>query len=220
LRELGEHVFEEFSRAAFRMISLSQEEARLLNHNYIGTEHFLLSLVRTDGVAAKALESFGVSHEKVRLLIAKRVGVGQSPPSGHLPFTSEAKDVLLYSLHESLQLNHDYIGTGHLLLALIGQREELGAKLLNELEADAERLRLEVFRLFYRGHRDPEPALTPSVKAQVEAIAFEARAEGFITRGDLLKKFDIMELGFDQLMLVFERLRQFGVDVVDRRPDE
>ena len=113
-------MFERFTDRARRVVVLAQEEARLLNHNYIGTEHILLGLIHEgEGVAAKALESLGISLEAVRSQVEEIIGQGGSSPSGHIPFTPRAKKVLELSLREALQLGHNYIGTEHILLALL-----------------------------------------------------------------------------------------------------
>ena len=112
-------MFERFTDRARRVIVLAQEEARNLNHNYIGTEHILLALLyEGEGVAAKALESLGISLDVVRQRVEEIIGRGQEAPSGHIPFTPRAKKVLELSLRESLQLGNNYIGTEHILLAL------------------------------------------------------------------------------------------------------
>ena len=113
-------MFERFTDRARRVVVLAQEEARMLNHNYIGTEHILLGLIHEgEGVAAKALESLGISLEAVRQQVEEMIGQGQQAPSGHIPFTPRAKKVLELSLREALQLGHNYIGTEHILLGLI-----------------------------------------------------------------------------------------------------
>jgi ATP-dependent Clp protease ATP-binding subunit ClpC len=137
---------------------LAQEEARLLNHNYIGTEHILLGLIHEgEGVAAKALESLGISLEKVRQQVEEIIGAGQSPPSGHIPFTPRAKKVLELSLREALQLGHNYIGTEHILLGLIREGEGVAAQVLVKLGADLGRVRQQVIQLLsgYSGSKDP-----------------------------------------------------------------
>ena len=113
-------MFERFTDRARRVVVLAQEEARMLNHNYIGTEHILLGLIHEgEGVASKALESLGISLESVREQVQEIIGQGQQAPSGHIPFTPRAKKVLELSLREALQLGHNYIGTEHILLALL-----------------------------------------------------------------------------------------------------
>ena len=110
-------MFERFTDRARRVVVLAQEEARMLNHNYIGTEHILLGLIHEgEGVAAKALESLGISLEGVREQVEEIIGQGQTAPAGHIPFTPRAKKVLELSLREALQLGHNYIGTEHILL--------------------------------------------------------------------------------------------------------
>jgi ATP-dependent Clp protease ATP-binding subunit ClpC len=113
-------MFEKFTDKARRVVVLAQEEAKLLNHNYIGTEHILLGLIHEgEGVAAKALEALGISLDGVREQVQEIIGQGQTAPTGHIPFTPRAKKVLELSLREALQLGHSYIGTEHLLLGLI-----------------------------------------------------------------------------------------------------
>ncbi len=130
-------MFERFTDRARRVVVLAQEEARLLNHNYIGTEHILLGLIHEgEGVAAKALESLNISLEAVRSQVEEIIGQGGSSPSGHIPFTPRAKKVLELSLREALQLGHNYIGTEHILLGLIREGEGVAAQVLVKLGAD------------------------------------------------------------------------------------
>jgi ATP-dependent Clp protease ATP-binding subunit ClpC len=127
-------MFERFTDRARRVVVLAQEEARMLSHNYIGTEHILLGLIHEgEGVAAKALESLGISLEAVRAQVEEIIGQGQQAPSGHIPFTPRAKKVLELSLREALQLGHNYIGTEHILLGLIHEGEGVAAKALESL---------------------------------------------------------------------------------------
>tara|TARA_B100000131_G_scaffold265187_1_gene262640 strand:+ start:5729 stop:8224 length:2496 start_codon:yes stop_codon:yes gene_type:complete len=129
-------------------VVLAQEEARLLNHNYIGTEHILLGLIHEgEGVAAKALESLGISLQAVRDQVEEIIGQGGSSPSGHIPFTPRAKKVLELSLREALQLGHNYIGTEHILLGLIREGEGVAAQVLTKLGADLSRVRQQVIQL-------------------------------------------------------------------------
>ena len=141
-------VFERFTDRARRVVVLAQEEARLLNHNYIGTEHILLGLIHEgEGVAAKALESLGISLEAVRAQVEEIIGHGGQAPSGHIPFTPRAKKVLELSLREALQLGHNYIGTEHILLGLIREGEGVAAQVLVKLGADLSRVRQQVIQL-------------------------------------------------------------------------
>ncbi len=141
-------MFERFTDRARRVIVLAQEEARLLNHNYIGTEHILLGLIHEgEGVAAKALESLSISLEAVRAQVEEMIGQGGSSPSGHIPFTPRAKKVLELSLREALQLGHNYIGTEHILLGLIREGEGVAAQVLIKLGADLSRVRQQVIQL-------------------------------------------------------------------------
>ena len=141
-------MFERFTDRARRVVVLAQEEARLLNHNYIGTEHILLGLIHEgEGVAAKALESLGISLEAVRNQVEEIIGQGGTSPSGHIPFTPRAKKVLELSLREALQLGHNYIGTEHILLGLIREGEGVAAQVLVKLGADLSRVRQQVIQL-------------------------------------------------------------------------
>jgi len=141
-------MFERFTDRARRVVVLAQEEARMLNHNYIGTEHILLGLIHEgEGVAAKALESLGISLEAVRSQVEEIIGQGQAAPTGHIPFTPRAKKVLELSLREALQLGHNYIGTEHILLGLIREGEGVAAQVLQKLGADQNRVRQQVTQL-------------------------------------------------------------------------
>ena len=141
-------MFERFTDRARRVVVLAQEEARMLDHDYIGTEHILLGLVHEgDGVAARALASLDVSLEDVRREVEQIIGRGQKTPAGHIPFTPRAKKVLELSLREALQLGHNYIGTEHILLGLVREGEGIAAQVLVALGADLERVRQAVIRL-------------------------------------------------------------------------
>jgi len=141
-------MFEKFTDKARRVVVLAQEEAKMLNHNYIGTEHILLGLIHEgEGVAAKALEALGVSLDAVREQVQEIIGQGQQAPTGHIPFTPRAKKVLELSLREALQLGHSYIGTEHLLLGLIREGEGVAAQVLVKLGADTNRVRQQVIQL-------------------------------------------------------------------------
>ena len=150
-------MFERFTDRARRVVVLAQEEAKMLNHNYIGTEHILLGLIHEgEGVAAKALEALEISLEAVREQVQEIIGQGQQAPTGHIPFTPRAKKVLELSLREALQLGHNYIGTEHILLGLIREGEGVAAQVLVKLGADLNRVRQQVIQLLsgYQG-KDP-----------------------------------------------------------------
>jgi ATP-dependent Clp protease ATP-binding subunit ClpC len=153
-------MFERFTDRARRVVVLAQEEARMLNHNYIGTEHILLGLIHEgEGVAAKALESLGISLEAVRSQVEEIIGQGTAAPTGHIPFTPRAKKVLELSLREALQLGHNYIGTEHILLGLIREGEGVAAQVLQKLGADLNRVRQQVIQLLqgYTGKGEGQP---------------------------------------------------------------
>src|SRR6516162_7682301 len=144
----GGRMFERFTDRARRVLVLAQEEARLLNHSFIGTEHILLGLIHEgEGVAAKALESLGISLEAVREKVEETIGMAGTAPSGSPPFTPRAKKVLELSLREALQLGHSYIGTEHMLLGLVREGEGVAATVLVSLGADLGRVRQQVIQL-------------------------------------------------------------------------
>ena len=153
-------MFERFTDRARRVVALAQEEAKMLNHNYIGTEHILLGLIHEgEGVAAKALESLNISLDAVREQVQDIIGQGQQQPTGHIPFTPRAKKVLELSLREALQLGHNYIGTEHILLGLIREGEGVAAQVLVKLGADLNRVRQQVIQLL-SGYQGKEPVAT------------------------------------------------------------
>jgi hypothetical protein len=141
-------MFERFTDRARRVVVLAQEEARHLNHNYIGTEHILLGLIHeSEGIAARALTELDISLEAVRAQVAEIVGRGAEAPSGHIPFTPRAKKVLELSLREALSLGHNYIGTEHILLGLIREGEGVAAQVLVKLGASFDRVRQQVIQI-------------------------------------------------------------------------
>ena len=130
-------MFERFTDRARRVVVLSQEEARLLDHNYIGTEHILLGLIHEgEGVAARALERMGINLGVVRGLVIEITGRGRKPSAGHIPFTPRSKEVFELSLREALQLGHDDLGTEHILVGLVREGEGVAARVLQEVGAD------------------------------------------------------------------------------------
>ncbi len=151
-------MFERFTDRARRVIVLAQDEAKMLNHNYIGTEHILLGLIHEgEGVAAKALESMDISLEAVREQVEEMIGHGQTAPTAHIPFTPRAKKVLELSLREALQMNHSYIGTEHILLGLVREGEGVAAQVLIKLGAEQNRVRNTVLQLL-SGYQGKEAA--------------------------------------------------------------
>jgi ATP-dependent Clp protease ATP-binding subunit ClpA len=141
-------MFERFTDQARRVVVLAQEEARMLNHNYIGTEHLLLGLIHEEeGAAAKALESLGIQLEAVRQQVEQIVGRGQQAPSGHIPFTSRAKKALELAQREANDLRHGFIDTDHLLLGLIWEGHGVAAQVLARLGADLSHVRQQVIQL-------------------------------------------------------------------------
>jgi ATP-dependent Clp protease ATP-binding subunit ClpC len=164
-------VFERFTDRARRVVVLAQEEARLLNHNYIGTEHILLGLIHEgEGVAARALEGMGISLESVRSQVVEIIGQGSQAPSGHIPFTPRAKKVLELSLREALQLGHNYIGTEHILLGLIREGEGVAAQVLQKLGAELHKVRQTVIQLLsgVQGEEGSSPSSHPGSAGRSE----------------------------------------------------
>ena len=173
-------MFERFTDRARRVVVLAQEEARLLDHNYIGTEHILLGLVREgEGVAARALESLHISLATVRGDIESTVGKGEATPAGHIPFTPRAKKVLELSLREALQLGHNYIGTEHILLGLVREGEGVAARVLQKQGADLDRVRQTVIQLL-SGYV-AEPVAAPGAESRPSA----ERAGRAVTPGEV-----------------------------------
>jgi ATP-dependent Clp protease ATP-binding subunit ClpC len=150
-------MFQRFTDRARRVVVMAQEEARMLDHTYIGTEHILLGLVREgEGSAAKALESLGISLDTVRQQVEEIIGRGQQAPSGHIPFTPRAKNVLQLSLNEARQLGHDYVGTEHILLGLIREGEGVAAQVLVRLGAELDRVRQQVIQVLSAYRPQPD----------------------------------------------------------------
>ena len=150
-------MFERFTDRARRVVVLAQEEARMLNHNYIGTEHLLLGLVHEgEGIAARALESLGITLNSVREQVQDIIGPGANAPSGHIPFTPRAKKVLELSMREAIQLNHGYIGTEHILLGMVRANEGVANQVLAKLGVEPAAVRQAVMDLIsgYPGNGD------------------------------------------------------------------
>jgi ATP-dependent Clp protease ATP-binding subunit ClpC len=195
-------MFERFTDQARRVVVLAQEESRMLNHNYIGTEHLLLGLIHEgDGGAATALEAMGISLEAVRQQVEEIVGKGQEAPSGHIPFTPRAKKVLELSLRESLQLSHNYIGTEHILLGLIREGDGLAAQILVRLGADLAEVREQVLRQLA-----DQPAEQREHRSSGRAVGPSGVLEGIMSRLDTIA----------ERLAVIER--HLGIDVPPSEP--
>jgi ATP-dependent Clp protease ATP-binding subunit ClpA len=152
-------MFERFTDAARRVVVLAQEEARVLNHNYIGTEHILLALLREgDGVAARALGSLGITEEAARQQVEEITGRGEpGPQRGHIPFTPRGKKILQLSLREAIALGHAYIGTEHILLGLLREDDGVAVRVLNGLGVEPNRVRQQVIQLVSARRVQQEP---------------------------------------------------------------
>jgi ATP-dependent Clp protease ATP-binding subunit ClpA len=184
-------MFERFTDQARRVIVLAQEEARLLDHDYIGTEHILLGVIHEgEGVAAQALASLEIDLTAVREAVERLVPRGESTPSGHIPFTPHAKKVLELSLREALRLGHDYIGTEHILLGLVREREGMAAKALVQVGGDLDLVRQRIEELV----TSPAGPGTREGRAEAEAVTMRLSAGGQVrarlagSRGELLAR--------------------------------
>jgi ATP-dependent Clp protease ATP-binding subunit ClpC len=197
-------LFERFTDRAKRVMVLSQEEARMLNHNYIGTEHMLLGLIHEgDGVAAKALETLNISLEAVRREVEEIIGQGQAAPTGHIPFTPRAKKVVELSLRESLQLHHDYIGTEHILLGLIREGDGVAAEILGKLGARLDRVRETVLQELSRRSRRP-----PGKFTEREKIVLALLVQQGMPIGEIATLLDVSEKKVgDIVKAVIEKLK-------------
>ena len=180
--------FQRFTGRARRVVTLAQEEARALKHNYIGTEHILLGLLREEeGLAARVLESLDITVEEVRAQVARIVGQGDEVTTGQIPFTPRAKKVLELALREALSLGHNYIGTEHILLGLVRENEGVAARILLDLDADAEKIRAAVLDMLAGAPAaglmvDPAPAWEPDAHAKSEeyrVAALEGTADAW-----------------------------------------
>jgi ATP-dependent Clp protease ATP-binding subunit ClpC len=175
-------MFERFSDRARRVVVLAQEEARMLEHDYIGTEHLLLGLIHEgEGIGAKSLRALGVDLETVRREVEALIGRGQQPPSGHIPFTQRAKKSLELALREMVHLGHDYIGTEHLLLGLVREGDGVAAQVLRQRGIELNRVRQEVIRQLHgheagtrrrsrRGVPSGEGATLEEISRQLQAL--------------------------------------------------
>jgi ATP-dependent Clp protease ATP-binding subunit ClpA len=166
-------MFERFTERARQVVVLAQDEARTLKHNYIGTEHILLGLLREeDGLAGRVLESLGVTAEEVRAQVARIVGQGDEAVSGQIAFTPRVKKVLELALHEALELGQDYIGTEHILLGLVREDGGVGARILCDFDADPQKVRNELIRMLSGPGRRKEMAGRQRVRVTTEPVPF------------------------------------------------
>jgi ATP-dependent Clp protease ATP-binding subunit ClpA len=180
-------LFERFTERARQVVVLAENEARALKHNYIGTEHILLGLLREEeGLAARVLESLDITVEEVRAQVAQIVGQGDEVTPGEIPFTPRTRKVLELALREALSLGHNYIGTEHILLGLVRHNEGVAASILLDLDADTEKIRNEIIRMLSGpGPAQPvDPELRPEIErlrakkdAAIDAGQFERAAQ-------------------------------------------
>jgi ATP-dependent Clp protease ATP-binding subunit ClpA len=172
-------MFEGFTERARRVVVMAQEQARVLNHNYIGTEHLLLGLIREDeGVAARALAALGISLTAVRQQVVEIIGRGRRPPSGHVPLTPETKQVLELARREATALGYDYVGTEHILLGLVRERKGIAAQVLVQFGADLNRVRQQVIRLLHDDQgREPDYHGPPTEDSRIVLRTGEHRED-------------------------------------------
>ncbi len=209
-------MFERFTERARRVVVLAQEEARMLNHNYIGTEHILLGLIHEGtGVAARALESLGISLQAVRQQVEEIIGQGQQAPSGHIPFTPRAKKVLELSLREAKQLGRDYISTEHILLGLVREGDGVAAQVLVKLGADMNRTRQQVIQLLH-DHQGEEAA--PAGIGEGSRLSADiSQVESLDRRLAAIERWVGMRAGLDDLDQEIARVRQEKEAAIDRQ---
>jgi ATP-dependent Clp protease ATP-binding subunit ClpC len=168
-------VFERFTEPAREVIVLAQDEARSLQHNYVGTEHLLLGLLRREAVAARALASLGVAHDQVHSQVARIIGTGEQPAVGQIPFTPRSKKVLELSLREAVELGHNHIGTEHLLLAIMREGDGVAARILVDLGADCEHVRHAVGEILGRSVPAGRQLAGPHPSAKRRSLRWPAR---------------------------------------------
>ena len=213
-------MFEQFTDRARRVVALAQDEARMLNHDYIGTEHILLGLIHEgDGVAAKALESLGISLDAVRQQVLEIIGRGEQAPPGHIPFTPRAKKVLELSLREAVQLGHNYISTEHILLGLIREGDGVAAKVLVKLGADLNRVRQQVIQLL-QGHQGKEPVSAGTGRGSRLVDDVLARMDALDRRLAAVERWVGMRPDLDDLDQEIAQMRREKEAAVDRQDFE
>jgi ATP-dependent Clp protease ATP-binding subunit ClpA len=211
-------MFERFTERARRVVALAQEEARMLSHTYIGTEHILLGLLREGhGVAARALESPGISVEAVRQQIVELIGRGQQVPSGHIPFTPRAKMVLALSLREALQFGHEDIGTEHILLGLIRDGDGVAVQVLANLGADLNQTRQQVIQLLqsYQGQEPASAGIGESSRPFADISQIESLVRQILLAA--IERWVGIRLDLDDLDQEVARLRREKEAAVDRQ---
>jgi len=214
-------MFERFTERARRVVVHAQEEARELDHNYIGTEHLLLGLLREpESVAGQALRDLGISLESAREQVIQIIGRGTEAPAGHIPFTPRAKKVLELSLREALQLGHNYIGTEHILLGMIREGDGVAAQVLTTLGGTLERVRDKVIELAPAGTGESAEA-TEGTEESIELTAAQLRRVGLGGRMELETVRRRLAAIDERLAVIAERLggieRHLGIERDDGR---
>jgi len=216
-------MFERFTEPARRVVVHAQEEARELNHNYIGTEHLLLGLLREpESVAGQALRDLGISLDSAREQVIGIIGRGTEVPAGHIPFTPRAKKVLELSLREALQLGHNYIGTEHILLGMVQEGHGVAAQVLTTLGGTPERVRDKVIDLAPPGAGESAEG-TEAVEENIELTAQLRRVGGLGGRMEIETLRRRLAAIDERLAVIAERLeaieRHLGIERDDGRAE-
>jgi ATP-dependent Clp protease ATP-binding subunit ClpA len=216
-------MFERFTDRTRRVVVLAQEEARMLNHGYIGTEHILLGLIREgDGYAARTLESLGISLDAVRQQVEEIIGRGQQAPSGHIPFTPRAKKVLELAQREARALGHAYVGTEHILLGLIREGDGVAAQVLVNLGADLNRVRQQVIQLLH-GHQGTDVGAGSRRGKRARARLLDdalARVDALDRRLAVIERWAGLRPDLDDLAQEIAQVRREKEAAIDRQDFE
>jgi ATP-dependent Clp protease ATP-binding subunit ClpA len=202
-------MFERYTERGRQVIVLAQDESRLLRHNFIGTEHLLLGLLREEeGLAARVLGALDITAELVRAQVTRIVGQGNEVATGQIPFTPRAKKVLELSLREALSLGHNYVGTEHILLGLVRENEGVAARILIHFDADADKVRNEIIRMLSGPGRRQVSSPEPTLDEQIAAV--RARKETLIEEQSFVKAAELRDTERQLVQKKRELLQSFG----------
>jgi hypothetical protein len=202
-------MFERYTERGRQVIVLAQDESRLLRHNFIGTEHLLLGLLREEeGLAARVLGALDITAELVRAQVTRIVGQGNEVATGQIPFTPRAKKVLELSLREALSLGHNYVGTEHILLGLVRENEGVAARILIHFDADADKVRNEIIRMLSGPGRRQVSSPEPTLDEQIAAV--RARKETLIEEQSFVKAAELRDTERQLVQKKRELLQSLG----------
>jgi Clp amino terminal domain, pathogenicity island component len=211
-------VFERFTERARQVVVLAQEEARFFKHDYIGTEHILLGLLRVeDGLAARVLATLGITVDEVRMQVTQMVGDGDEAARGQIPFTPRAKKVLELSLREALSIGHNHIGTEHILLGLARENDGVAARIMLELGADAQRVRDEVLAALGLIGVAPSAGPARRWRRPRPTVAVQPRWHYRVERPDAIDEQQLNELGAEGWELVSVDRGPGGLELIFKR---